>query len=98
MGQMARDLIFAMCFSFRLAAAFNHPNTTITRVRHGGALTPKSNEALGKEGGNQMQHNAATGSALLDTYLQFITENTFGKSNDQAHALKLFSQVYLTLF
>lgn len=26
-----------------------------------------------------MQHNQATGSALLDTYLQFITENTFGK-------------------
>lgn len=62
---------------FPFAAPFNHPNTTITRVRHG-SLTPKANE--GKDGGNQMpQHNAPTGSTLLDTYLQFITENTFGE-------------------
>lgn len=54
---------------------FNHPNTTITRVRHG-ALTPKSVD--GKESHGQ-QSTAATGSSILDTYLQFITENTFGK-------------------
>jgi hypothetical protein len=29
-----------------------------------------------------MQHNAATGSAILDTYLQFITENTFGECRE----------------
>ncbi|XP_055713325.1 protein abrupt isoform X4 [Phlebotomus papatasi] len=60
-------------------AAFNHPNTTITRVRHG-ALTPKSNESISKDShGGQLGSSAATGSAILDTYLQFITENTFGK-------------------
>jgi hypothetical protein len=32
-------------------------------------------EAQQKE--NQLQHGS--GSALLDTYLQFITENSFGK-------------------
>lgn len=28
---------------------------------------------------NQMHANVGSGSAILDTYLQFITENTFGK-------------------
>lgn len=61
--------------------AFSHPNTTITRVRSG-ALTPKSLEQMSKDGAGgtaQMGHGGATGSALLDTYLQFITENSFGK-------------------
>lgn len=64
---------------------FNHPNTTITRVRHG-ALTPKSMDGKeghggggGSAGGGPMPPTAATGSSILDTYLQFITENTFGK-------------------
>lgn len=40
---------------------------------------------------NAMQHNAATGSAILDTYLQFITENSFlnagmGMTPEQAQA------------
>lgn len=68
-----------------------HQNMTITRVRHG-AVTPKS--ALGdadKElmagggghgggGGQPLAPHGATGSSILDTYLQFITENTFGDS------------------
>lgn len=60
------------------AGPFGHPNTTISRIRHG-SLTPK--DADGKDNANQMQqqHNAPTGSTLLDTYLQFISENTFGK-------------------
>lgn len=53
--------------------AFNHPSTTITRVRQD---AQKMLEAQQKD--NAMQHSAATGSAILDTYLQFITENTFG--------------------
>lgn len=62
---------------------FSHPNTTITRVRHG-AVTPKS-MMDGVGGGKDSSHvggmppSAATGSSILDTYLQFITENTFGK-------------------
>lgn len=56
---------------------FSHPNTTITRVRHG-ALTPKSLDA--KDSHNQsMPSTGATGSSILDTYLQFISENSFGK-------------------
>lgn len=59
------------------ASAFNHPSTTITRVRPG-AMTPKGMD--GKDShGNPSGPSAATGSALLDTYLQFITENSFGK-------------------
>lgn len=57
---------------------FSHPNTTITRVRHG-AVTPKSMD--GKEShGASLPPTGATGSSLLDTYLQFITENSFGES------------------
>lgn len=55
---------------------FNHPNTTITRVRHG-AVTPKSLDS--KDHGTPLPPTAATGSSILDTYLQFITENTFGE-------------------
>lgn len=53
--------------------AFNHPNTTITRIRHG-SMTPKS-EMTKDQHGNQMPQ---MGSAILDTYLQFITENAYG--------------------
>lgn len=56
------------------STAFSHPNTTITRVRQD---AQKLMEAQQKE--NPLQHGS--GSALLDTYLQFITENSFGKRN-----------------
>lgn len=57
-----------------MSTAFNHPNTTITRVRQ------DAQKMLESQKENSMQHGgAATGSAILDTYLQFITENTFGK-------------------
>lgn len=56
---------------------FSHPNTTITRVRHG-AVTPKSIDSK-ESHGTPLPPTAATGSSILDTYLQFITENTFGK-------------------
>lgn len=73
---------------------FSHPNTTITRVRHSsGAVTPKSMHLGGvmldveqQQKMERMQHQqqlpptGATGSSILDTYLQFIQENTFGKS------------------
>lgn len=62
-------LINLFCFS----SAFNHPNTTITRVRQDAQKMLESHKE------NAMHHGAATGSALLDTYLQFITENSFGK-------------------
>lgn len=58
--------------------AFNHPSTTITRVRQ------DAQKMLESQKDNAMQHNAATGSAILDTYLQFITENTFGKFNSMS--------------
>ncbi|XP_063700640.1 protein abrupt [Culicoides brevitarsis] len=71
--------------------AFSHPNTTITRVRSG-ALTPKSLEQLSKDGGNAAMggHGGPTGSALLDTYLQFITENSFGMGMSQDQAMAAF--------
>lgn len=48
---------------------FPHGNTTITRVAGG------KSDVDGKE----MQQPGATGSTILDTYLQFISENSFGK-------------------
>lgn len=66
---------------------FSHPNTTITRVRHGGE-TPKSSHLMGadeKDGGQLMHQQShmpptgATGSSILDTYWQLIQENTFGE-------------------
>ncbi|XP_055589916.1 protein abrupt isoform X2 [Uranotaenia lowii] len=77
-------------------SAFNHPSTTITRVRqpdggkgddgrvggNGSGLSGMGGaDRLGGGGGssgNPMQQNTPTGSAILDTYLQFITENAFG--------------------
>ncbi|CRK90785.1 CLUMA_CG004477, isoform A, partial [Clunio marinus] len=59
---------------------FNHPNTTITRVRQ------DAQKMLESQKDNAMQHSAATGSAILDTYLQFITENTFGMGMTQEQA------------
>lgn len=50
---------------------FNHPNTTITRIGSGG----KSDNQDAKD----LPPTGATGSSILDTYLQFISENTFGK-------------------
>lgn len=52
---------------------FNHPNTTITRVRHGDKMDSKDGH------GSPLPQAGATGSSILDTYLQFITENTFGE-------------------
>ncbi|XP_058453780.1 protein abrupt isoform X2 [Malaya genurostris] len=98
-------------FPFGDVSAFNHPSTTITRVRQGdnsksggldgrdgnggnGSSNNNNNNgnnsgmalALGdRHGGsgsgsgmNHMQPNTPTGSAILDTYLQFITESAFG--------------------
>lgn len=50
---------------------FNHPNTTITRV---GSAGNKSDHQDGKD-----MQSGATGSSILDTYLQFISESAFGK-------------------
>nr|XP_029726881.1 protein abrupt-like isoform X3 [Aedes albopictus] len=81
---------------------FNHPSTTITRVRqaeggkpgmdgrdggnngNGSGMSMADRHGGGPGGGgpsggmNQMQPNTPTGSAILDTYLQFITESAFG--------------------
>jgi hypothetical protein len=71
--------------------SFNHPNTTITKVKHE-SISQKMMDSKD----SPLQHgSAATGSAILDTYIQFITENTFGMgmSQEQAtaalHAAKL---------
>lgn len=61
--------------------AFSHPNTTITRVRQDAQKFLEN------------QKDQATGSAILDTYLQFITENTFGESEQ-----KCKRQVYVLNF
>lgn len=42
-------------------------------------MTPKSIESNSKDS-HGAQSNAATGSAILDTYLQFISENAYGES------------------
>ncbi|CAH1717784.1 unnamed protein product [Chironomus riparius] len=59
---------------------FSHPSTTITRVRQ------DAQKMMEAQKDNQLQ---GSGSALLDTYLQFITENSFGSmgmSQEQAAA------------
>lgn len=63
---------------------FNHPNTTITRVRHGDKMDLKDGH------GSPLPQAGATGSSILDTYLQFITENTFGEY--------IFSSIQLQFF
>lgn len=50
---------------------FTHPNTTITRV---GSAGGKSDHQDSKD-----MQSGATGSSILDTYLQFISESAFGK-------------------
>lgn len=62
------DLKFT-CKSFKYTA-FSHPSTTITRVRQ------EAQKMLEAQKDNPLQ---GSGSALLDTYLQFITENSFGE-------------------
>lgn len=78
-GEDAEDLTMAsginnnnMSGRYDSMMGFNHPNTTITRV---GSAGGKSDNQDPKD----MQGPGATGSSLLDTYLQFISENTFGK-------------------
>lgn len=61
---------------FILILAFSHPGTTISRIRQN-SLTPKDHMNKDGHGGS----SGATGSSLLDTYLQMITENAFGKYN-----------------
>ncbi|XP_070506265.1 protein abrupt isoform X5 [Chironomus tepperi] len=59
---------------------FSHPSTTITRVRQ------DAQKLMEAQKDNPLQ---GSGSALLDTYLQFITENSFGSmgmSQEQAAA------------
>uniref|UniRef100_A0A1A9WHM8 C2H2-type domain-containing protein n=1 Tax=Glossina brevipalpis TaxID=37001 RepID=A0A1A9WHM8_9MUSC len=56
---------------------FGHANNSISRIK---------NEAVAAVTGNQIPTSTATGQSLLDTYLQFITENTFAMGMSQEHA------------
>ena len=80
-------------FYFLNQIAFSHPNTTITRVRQEAQKLMEGKDMHN----NSMQHGGgtATGSAILDTYLQFITENTFGKYSK--HFLNLFHLTHLMI-
>lgn len=64
-----------------LLSNFGHANTTISRIRNEAAAAAAA--ALGQQKdlgqGGQIPTSTAAGQSLLDTYLQFITENTFGK-------------------
>ena len=63
-----------------LLSNFGHANTTISRIRNEAAAAAAA-AALGQQkdlGGGQIPTSTAAGQSLLDTYLQFITENTFG--------------------
>ncbi|XP_030240038.1 protein abrupt isoform X2 [Drosophila navojoa] len=71
-----------------LLSNFGHANTTISRMRNEAAAAAAAAAAIGQ----QKELNAAAGGSssagqsLLDTYLQFITENTFGMGMTQEHA------------
>lgn len=64
-----------------LLSNFGHANTTISRIRNEAAAAAAV-AALGHQkdlAAGQIPTSTASGQSLLDTYLQFITENTFGK-------------------
>lgn len=64
-----------------LLSNFGHANTTISRIRNEAAAAAAA-AALGQQkdlSAGQIPTSTAAGQSLLDTYLQFITENTFGK-------------------
>ncbi|XP_055299357.1 protein abrupt isoform X2 [Sitodiplosis mosellana] len=54
---------------------FTHPNTTITRVGSAGGKSDNQDQ-------KDLPHGA-TGSSILDTYLQFISESAFGMGMSQ---------------
>lgn len=65
-----------------LLSNFGHANTTISRIRNEAAAAAAAAAALGQQkdlSAGQIPTSTAAGQSLLDTYLQFITENTFGK-------------------
>ncbi|XP_037912363.1 protein abrupt isoform X3 [Hermetia illucens] len=70
---------------------YGHSNTTITRIPHD-AMSQKSSDGLSSKdhlGGASTPlppTSGAPGQSLLDTYLQFITENPFGLGMSQEHA------------
>ncbi|XP_037820227.1 protein abrupt-like isoform X2 [Lucilia sericata] len=71
-----------------LLSNFGHANTTISRIRNEAAAAAAA-AALGQQkdlAGGQIPTSNAAGQSLLDTYLQFITENTFGMGMSQEHA------------
>ncbi|XP_065355545.1 protein abrupt isoform X2 [Calliphora vicina] len=71
-----------------LLSNFGHANTTISRIRNEAAAAAAV-AALGQQKdlvGGQIPTSTAGGQSLLDTYLQFITENTFGMGMSQEHA------------
>lgn len=67
-----------------LLSNFGHANTTISRMRNeaaaAAAVAAMGQKDLGGGGGGvQLPNSSNAGQSLLDTYLQFITENTFGR-------------------
>ncbi|XP_030384198.1 protein abrupt-like [Scaptodrosophila lebanonensis] len=71
-----------------LLSNFGHANTTISRIRNEAAAAAAAAIGQQKElgGSVQLPTSTAAGQSLLDTYLQFITENTFGMGMSQEHA------------
>ncbi|KAM8716370.1 hypothetical protein ACLKA7_003275 [Drosophila subpalustris] len=74
-----------------LLSNFGHANTTISRMRNeaaaAAAVAAMGQKDLGSgAGGVQLPNSSSAGQSLLDTYLQFITENTFGMGMSQEHA------------
>ncbi|XP_055858398.1 protein abrupt isoform X2 [Episyrphus balteatus] len=70
-----------------LLSNFGHTNTTITRIRNESMNQKNSNDGKDMMMGTPLTPTStAAGQSLLDTYLQFITENTFGMGMTQEHA------------
>ncbi|XP_037959574.1 protein abrupt isoform X2 [Teleopsis dalmanni] len=67
-----------------LLSNFGHANTTISRIRNEAAAAALSQQKDLSSG--QIPTSTAASQSLLDTYLQFITENTFGMGMSQEHA------------
>lgn len=79
MGGSASDL---SRYHESLLSNFGHANTTISRMRNEAAAAAAAAAAMGQQkdlSGGVSGSGSNAGQSLLDTYLQFITENTFGK-------------------
>lgn len=80
---MSYSTIIHSVFLYVLDINHHHSNTTITKVPAMKAVTAKSIDSIAQNltGKSEDYPAALGGSVILDTYLQFMAENSFGLLN-----------------